>query len=141
MQENDSAYHEPKIEDIEDAIHVLLTDYVEQRERPRGVKDWYPGGRLMSPSFILDDKKDWDLHDMACDPIREVLRYGIRTLGQHLFFAFLKRAQEYGGSPSLDMQGSCYRIAERDKKNEDDRASYLDKIWDGVGNDSWRWMA
>jgi hypothetical protein len=129
----------PQVTDIEDAIHFLLTDYVQQRKNPRGASHAEP--RIITVADVMAADDDRDLYSLTTDPLRTVLRRGIRDLAQHLFNAFDKAMMEGGDGAAQAMQDACYRIAGRDPDNEGMRGDILDKIWDGVGNDHWRWWA
>lgn len=123
------------INDIHDAIDVLLTAYVKHKREQIGVKRrsemWrlsdYPEGKVAE--FI----------EMVNDPLGTVYRAGITRLGQCLYERIKEEYSVPGGIP--EMRSSLYAIAERDAEQSGRRGAILDKLWDGVGSGSDIWYS
>lgn len=131
------AYREPKISDVEDAIDVLLTAYLQQKLNPVGTKQLYREGPL-----LLMEIADGELGQFIAiveNPLGFVLRDGIFRLGQSLHD--LIKTELGATDPLREMVNSVERIAARDPGHEGRRGALLDKIFDGVGDENSRWMA
>jgi hypothetical protein len=135
--EPNEAYREPTVIDIEDALDVLLTAYVEQKRNPVGAKQIYRKG-FVSVGDVETGRRG-ELIDMIENSIGFALGGSISKLGQHLF-DFLK-IEKGLANPMREMLNSAERIAARDVDQEGRRGAILDKLFDGVGEEGNRWTA
>ncbi len=78
-------------------------------------------------------------------PLDSILDYGdgekaCKILGQKIFDDFKKRASGKSLAGKVAVQGACERVA----KTAPDgrlRKQYIERAWDGIGDENWRWMA
>lgn len=125
----------PTITNIEKAIHVLVTLYVEgsmSHER----QDELSARGILSVSDILMGAEA-ERQALCEDPRRWCYRRGIHELGQHLYDEYARQGTI---APLAGMLDSLYRISEMDPANEGYRGSAMDHIWDGVGDGQFNWM-
>lgn len=119
---------------IEAALDALLTAAIQANSVPSLTPERGPtsAGVLISEAL---EKFTWTPTQRAASallsrPVWEVLRQGIRTLGERLY--------EIGGSEL--MRDVCDRVAAMDPARAGHRLDIMDKRWDGVGGDK-GWLA
>jgi hypothetical protein len=116
---------------IENALDVLLTKLLEERERKRRAPGPKPPLRAFSAAElaempILSDQEIMRERIIE-DPVGGAFEYAIRELGEVLFER---------GDVEL-MRELLERVASRHPKSYGQRATILDHKWDGIGN---RWF-
>ena len=137
QREPNEAYREPTVSDIEDALDVLLTAYVEQKRHPVGTKQIYRAGPVSIGDIAIGRRGE--LIGIIENSIGFALRESIAKLGQHLYdFLKIEKGLE---NPMREMLNSVERVAARDIDQEGRRAAILDKIFDGIGEGDSRWTA
>lgn len=136
MESKSKRFEPVRVSDLEDAIDVVLTAHLQHRRNPVGIKPG-PKGLIAAGEFPIGPEADryW----VTRDPLGSAYRRALQEMGQLLFE--LIRIEMKVEMPFKEMRASLYNIADRDPENQGRRAAILDKAWDGVGDDNWRWTS